>query len=298
MPLDGPVLLATCDRLPDGDEDALLLTEALDRLGVQSRWAAWDDRDVAWSDSLVVLRSTWDYTARRDEFLAWVDAMPRVANAADVVRWSSDKTYLVDLEDRGLPIVPTLVVRPGDDWTWPDADEVVAKPSVGAGSRGVGRFTRDREAAAREHVAALHAAGRSVLVQPYLETVDTAGETALIYLDGVYSHAIRKAPMLPAGVVHAADSSDLYVPESILPRTPTGDERLVGDATLEAVRSRFGADPLYARVDLLPGPTGPAIVELELVEPSLFLVHATGDAAPDAPGSAADRLAAAVAARA
>lgn len=292
------VLLATCDRLPDGDDDAALLVEALARHGVESRWAAWDDATVDWSDALVVLRSTWDYTDRREEFLSWVDAVPRVANPADVVRWSSDKTYLHDLEEHGLPIVATTVVPPGAAWSWPAADEIVAKPSVGAGSRGVGRFTRDRADEARAHVERLHGIGRTVLVQPYVGEVDSAGETALIYLDGVYSHAIRKAPMLPAGSVHAPDSDELYLPESIMPRTPTGDERLVGDGVVEAIRARFGADQLYARVDLLPGDTSPVVVELELVEPSLFLLQATGDAAPGAPDSAADRLAAAVAARA
>ena len=291
------VLLATCERIPDGDEDAALVVDALTRRGVESRWVAWDDDAVDWSQSLVVLRSTWDYTDRRDDFLRWVDTVPRIANPADVVHWSSDKSYLLDLEQRGLPIVATTLVQPGAEWSWPDADEIVAKPSVGAGSRGVGRFTRQREDEARAHVDVLHAAGRSVLVQPYLEQVDSAGETALIYLDGVYSHAIRKAPMLPAGSVHAPDSGELYVAESIMARTPTGDERLVADGVIEAVRARFGADQLYARVDLLPGATSPAVVELELVEPSLFLVHASGDAAPGAPASAPDRLAAAIAER-
>ncbi len=138
------VLLATCDRLPEGDEDAVLLGEALARHGVDSTWASWDAAGVAWADSLVVLRSPWDYTDRRAEFLAWVDGLPNVANAADVVHWSSDKTYLLDLERHGLPIVPTVVVEPGGGWAWPDTDDVVVNPSVGDGSRGVERFTRDR----------------------------------------------------------------------------------------------------------------------------------------------------------
>lgn len=290
------VLLATCSEFPDGDEDAALVTDALGRLGIAGRWVNWDDPSVDWADEsvdMVVLRSTWDYMPRRDEFLAWVDTVPRLANPAPMVRWSSDKSYLGDLDGAGLPTVPTTVVRAGEDgWTWPDADEVVVKPSVGAGSRGAGRFGRPDEDAARTHLAGLLAAGRTALVQPYLAGVDTDGETAMVFLDGQFSHAIRKAPMLPDGAVHALDSDRLFVPEMIEPRDPGDDERALADSVVADVRARFGIEPLYARVDLLPSDDGPVVVELELVEPSLFVRHASGG-----PERAADRLAAATAAR-
>jgi hypothetical protein len=266
------VLLATCAELPDGDEDGAVLLAALADQGVSATWVAWTDAAVDWSGALVVLRSTWDYTANRDGFLSWVDHLPRVANEATVVRWNTDKVYLDDLAVACVPTVPTAVVRPGERVDFPDGiAEFVVKPSVGAGSRGAGRFTVDRLAAAAEHAEQLHAAGRTVLVQPYLRGVDVAGETALIYVDGEFSHAVRKGPMLPAGVAHPVHGWELYVEEEISARVPDQAELAVGSAALDTIRARFGADQLYARVDLLPTPDGPVVVELELTEPSLFL---------------------------
>ena len=273
------VLLATCADLPEGDEDAGVLVTALAEHGVEARWAAWTDPQIGWDDGLVVLRSTWDYTNRRDHFLDWVAGLDRVANGADVVAWNTDKVYLRDLLAAGVPTVPTCFAEPGQAVEFPDAAEVVVKPSVGAGSRGVGRFTADRRPAALEHAAALHSAGRTVLVQPYVEAVDVAGETALVYIDGRFSHAVAKGPMLPAGITHPVDGWELYVEERITARTPAPDELEVGAAALQAVRDRFGADQLYARVDLLPTADGPVLVELELTEPSLFLAFGRDDPA-------------------
>lgn len=281
------VLLATCARLPRGDEDAEALTSALASCGVRARWVAWDDPDVDWTASLVVLRSTWDYTMRREQFLAWSQTVPQLANPADVLAWNSDKRYLRDLAAAGVPVVPTAFVAPGEPASLPDV-EFVVKPSVGAGSRGAGRFAPGDVDAAREHLAALHAAERTALVQPYLGAVDAAGESALVYVDGQFSHSARKGPMLAAGTVHGLVGEALFVPEAITARGPSDAELAVGAAALAAVRERFGT-PLYARVDLLPTPDGPVVVELELVEPSLFL---------DTAETAAKTFATAIAARA
>jgi hypothetical protein len=292
------VLLATCAAFPAGDEDGDVLVTALAAEGIDARWAAWTDPDVDWTAGLVVLRSTWDYTLHRDSFLDWIDRLPRVANGAAVVHWNSDKTYLHDLGAAGLPTVPTIFAAPGENDPLAGEDfavalksgEVVVKPSVGAGSRGVGRFSVERADAARRHAAELLAAGRTVLVQPYVEAVDTAGETALVYVDGRFSHAIRKGPMLPPGAAHPLQDRSVFVEENIRPREPSPEELQVGGRVVDFVRNRFGADQLYARVDLLPSPAGPAVVELELTEPSLFLNEGGNEPART--------LAAAIAARA
>ncbi len=284
------VLLATCSDLPEGDEDAQLLVAALARCDVDARWVIWTDPQVGWNDALVVLRSTWDYTGARERFLAWVAGVDRVANGADVVAWNTDKVYLRDLRDAGVPVVPTSFADPGQPIDLPDSPEFVVKPSVGAGSRGVGRFTADRRPAALEHAKALHAADRTVLVQPYVEAVDTVGETALIYFAGRFSHAVGKGPMLPAGTTHPVDGWEVYVEERITARRPAPEELEVGAAAMQAIRDRFGADQLYTRVDLLPSVDGPVVVELELTEPSLFLAYGADDPA--------DAFAAAIAARA
>jgi glutathione synthase/RimK-type ligase-like ATP-grasp enzyme len=285
------VALSTCADLPAGDEDGDALVAALAARGVSARWKVWTDPAASWGDDLVVVRSTWDYTRDRDAFLAWAHAVPRLENPAEVIAWNSDKGYLRDLADAGVPIVATTFVAPGEVAPLPAAGELVVKPSVGAGSRGVGRFAVDAIDAARAHVASLHDAGRIVLVQPYLAEVDTAGETALIYVDGVYSHAIRKGAMLAPRTAHPLDdvsAGRLYVLEQVQAREASEAELAVGTKVMQVLRARLGANLLYARVDLLPTPAGPVLVELELTEPSLFLNYAD---------EAADRLAEAIAVR-
>ncbi|HJQ42392.1 MAG TPA: hypothetical protein VJ831_04865 [Jatrophihabitantaceae bacterium] len=288
MPAAPLALLATCAELPTGDEDADALNAALAAHGVHARWQVWNDPDADWSAPLTVLRSTWDYTPVREQFLQWTRSVPNLANPVDVLEWNSDKTYLRDLAAAELPIVPTTWAAPGDVVALPVDGEYVVKPSVGAGSRGAGRFAVGQDDAAHAHVAQLHDAGRVVLVQPYLGDVDAVGETALIYVDGAFSHAVRKGAMLPEGVVHPVDSHELFVEERITAHDATPDERAVGQRVTQFVRQRFGADLLYARVDLLPSADGPLLVELELTEPSLFLGYSDG---------AADRFASAIAAR-
>ncbi len=263
------VALATCAALPDLDEDDRLLLPALAALGVAAEPAVWTDPAVDWDAfDLVVVRSTWDYQHDRDAFVAWARARTRIANPAPVLAWNTDKRYLAELE---VPTVPTAFVAPGDPFAPPGPAELVVKPTVSAGSRDTARHA-DLDAA-RAHVAELHAAGRTAMVQPYLDAVDTAGETALLYLGGAYSHAIRKGPLLRPG---SPPVEGLFAAEEIAPREPSAQERALGDRVVAAVLDRWG-EPLYARVDLLPGPDGaPVVIEVELTEPSLFLAHAPG----------------------
>ena len=267
------VLLATCAELPNGYEDDEALVDALAQVGVKAEWAVWNDEQAGWDDALVVLRSTWDYTRDRQRFLDWIWNLDRVENPAEVVEWSTDKIYLRDLAGAGVPVVATSYAAPGEPVVLPPSGEFVVKPSVGAGSRGAGRFSADDVGAARVHAAQLHAAGRTVLVQPYLADVATAGETALLYFDGQFSHAICKGAMLDATPAHSLHGDALYVDETIAARRPSRAELRVGDIVLHALRDRFGTDLLYVRVDLLPSPDGPLAVEVELIEPSLFLSY-------------------------
>jgi hypothetical protein len=285
------IAIATCRELPDGDEDAGLLRTALSDRGLAGEWRDWRDPAVDWAGyDLVIIRSTWDYTSDLQTFLDWAARVPRLDNPLPVLTWNTDKVYLRDLAAAGVPVVPTSWAGPGEPVELPAAGEFVVKPSVGAGSKGAGRFAAG-DRTALDHAARLHEAGRTVMVQPYLGQVDTDGETALIYLDGRFSHAIRKGAMLPELSVNELDvqySRSLYVDERITARTPSKAELALGEAALGSVRDRFGGDLLYARVDLLPTSDGPVVIELELVEPSLFLEFADGGA---------DRLADAIAGR-
>lgn len=276
------VALVTCVDFADLEADDRLLLAPLAARGVHAEPVAWD-ADVDWSRyELAILRSPWDYVPRRDEFVAWAVGVPRLLNPADIVAWNTDKRYLAELADAGVPVVPTTWVTPGETWSPPADGEYVVKPAVSAGSKDTGRYDladEEHRRLAAAHVARLQAAGRLVMVQPYLAAVDTVGETALIYFAGpaglAYSHAIRKGPMLTGPDTCVAG---LYKEEKIEARTPTAAERAAAERVLAAVPGGSGG-LLYARVDLIPGPDGtPLLVELELTEPSLFLGYSAGAA--------------------
>ncbi|MGC4891666.1 ATP-grasp domain-containing protein [Micromonospora sp. DT227] len=278
------VAFVTCAALPDLDPDDRLALGPLAARGVAVDGAVWDDPAVDWSRyDLVLLRSPWDYALRRDEFVAWARGVPTLLNPADVVAWNTDKRYLAELSAAGVPTVPTTWLAPGESWPAPADGEFVLKPAVSAGSQDTGRYDLadpEHRELASAHVRRLGAAGRVTMVQPYLDAVDTAGETALLFLAGrdglAFSHAIRKGPMLTGP---DRGEAALYKEERIDARTATPAQRAVAEQVLAAVPG--GADRLlYARVDLIPGPDGaPVLVELELTEPSLFVGYAEG--APD-----------------
>jgi glutathione synthase/RimK-type ligase-like ATP-grasp enzyme len=254
--------LATCAHFPDGDPDDAHLAAALP----EARFAVWDDPAVDWGAfDLVVIRSTWDYQERRDEFLAWVRSVPRIVNPPEIVEWNTDKRYLGELPGA----VHTDYVPPGGSFAAPGGEYVV-KPTVSAGSRHTARFGPGEEARAAALVAEIHAGARTAMVQPYLGAIDELGETALVYFDGVYSHAARKGPILRRGM---EPTSEVFAAETIEPREPPADERALADAVV----ARF-ADLAYARVDVVRGPDGPQLLELELTEPSLFFEHGPGAA--------------------
>jgi glutathione synthase/RimK-type ligase-like ATP-grasp enzyme len=261
----------TCAELPDGEE-APLLDAALRAHGLEPVWATWDDREVDWSRfELVLVRSAWDYAERWTEFLRWAEARPRLENPLSVLRFGVDKErYLVALATAKVPVMPTTFVHPGDLFR-PPATPFVVKPAISAGGRRSARFDPDDEASALL-VAEIVDRGETAMVQPFLSGV---AESSLVYLDGAYSHSLSRRAELPRG--RAEDV--LYLAEELGPYESTPAERHVAEAALGLAP----ALPLYARVDLLGG----LLLELELVEPSLYLAYGEGSA---------DRLAAAVAA--
>ena len=265
------VALATASTWPDLDADSALLVPALAELGIEAAPAVWDDPAVDWAaHDLVVVRSTWDYVPRRDAFLAWAGSVPRLHNPADVLTWNTDKTYLRDLAAAGVPVVPTEYVAPGEPYV-PPAGAVVVKPTVSASAQDTERYDDARDGAAL--VARLHAQGRTAMVQPYLDAVDVAGETALLHFAGSFSHAVRKGPLLLPGEGVRQDRMGREDLRAVVPRP---DQLEVAAAALAAVPAALGQELplLYARVDVVDGPDGtPLLLELELVEPSLFLPH-------------------------
>lgn len=283
------VALATSTGAWEVDEDAPILVPALEAEGVAATPAIWDDPTVDWSTfDLVVLRSTWDYTDRYREFLDWlerIDGLTTVVNPVATIRWNTDKRYLDDLAERGVAVVATSFLlaedRPDDDGVRGvlvgaldraphDRRELVVKPTVSAGSKDTARYTADQLDDATAHAQRLLTAGRDVMVQPYLASVDERGETGMVLIDGRFSHAFRKGPLLLGG---AADVDGLFAVEDISTTTPTEAELALAEQVVAAATEVLGgAMPRYARVDVLHDRDGaPALLELELAEPSFFL---------------------------
>ncbi len=265
------IALVTCAELPTGH----LEDELAERLG--ANWAVWNDPGVDWSAfALVVVRSTWDYQYDREGFLTWARAVPRLVNPPSVLEWNTDKRYLAAVAGAGLPVVDTTFLVPGDALPAALPEELVLKPTISAGSRDTGRFRPAADLdAARELLAAIHASGRTAMLQPFVASVDSCGESALFYAGGAYSHAVSKAAILRPGEIALLDTAG---DPPIVPLDPTRAERELADRTVAWLQERFG--PLaYARIDLLAGPDGaPVILELELTEPCLYLPYAKGAA--------------------
>ncbi len=284
------IALATCATLPAWEVDDAPLHAALAARGVDLAHPAWDDPAVDWAafDGCLI-RTTWDYTQRREAFVAWarrVGAAIPLLNPPAVVAWNTHKAYLRALEAAGIPVVETVWLSAGGG---ADLPALVAergwrrgffKPAVGATSRRTCRF----EAAGPELAAAADELARAVreedmLVQPYLPAVETAGERSVLAIDGAIVGGLRKIPV--PGDYRVQDDFGA----SDEPAEPTAEERRITRRAIDAARAATGADLLYARADFLAGEDGsPRLIELELVEPSLFLRHlpAAADGLADA----------------
>ncbi len=260
------VHLATCKVLPEPDPDESLLVEALAKEGVTASLLPWDDENAVVAAPLTVLRSTWNYYAHRDAFLAWAERVSQVSvlmNPLPTVTWNSHKTYLRDLDSKGIDVVPTTFVEKGDarsfqdlikdrDWT-----RLVIKPTVSAGSFSTAKFEVG-DPKADEFFRAL-VNERDVMVQPFVSSVDDYGERSIVCIAGEFTHAIRKSPRF--GTAPEAASAALPIAD---------DEKELAARALATVPGQL----LYARVDMARDENGkPRIMELELTEPSLFLAQ-------------------------
>ncbi|MFF4346518.1 RimK family alpha-L-glutamate ligase [Streptomyces sp. NPDC001530] len=268
------VALVTYDpgEEPSADRDLPVLVEALGEVGAEAVVVHWDDPEVDWGAfDLALIRSTWDYSWRVAEFVAWAErcaGLTRLANPAQVVRWNTDKRYIGDLASAGVPVVPTRYLAPGDPVELPDDHEFVVKPTAGAGARYAARYAPEERETAVRQLARMHAEGLTAMVQPYVKNIDARGERALQFFGGRLLHASRKGAVLEPGTPFDGDK----VPHPRLEVwQPTSAELAVAERALAAVPG--GADAvLYARVDLVDGDDGePRVMELELVEPNLFL---------------------------
>ena len=217
------VAIATFAAMPPEFTDDERVADALVDLGAEVAHLPWDDAGADWpAYDAVVIRSTWDYAFRRDEFVAWAESVgARLHNSPAVVRWNSDKRYLAGLAEAGIPVVETAFVGNGDPPS-AVAGEVVVKPTVSGGARDTGRFAAGRHPEALALIERIHASGKIAMVQPYVKSVDTVGETAIVCLDGEPSHVLRKRAVLrPDEVAPLRDDAlraaeVMYDPELVL----------------------------------------------------------------------------------
>ena len=278
-----PLVACTAPPMfPDLHDDWPIQRAAMAEAGLEGRAVVWSDPDVDWSAfDLVVANGVWDYIHQIAEFLRWSHRVGRtlgvpMVNSPDTLRWNFDKVYLRNLQMRGVSIVPTIWVAPGrdldaDPWSElvaPDA-EVVVKPSISGGGHLTARYRRDEADAMREHIASLGTKERTAMVQPYVSAVDRDGETGLVLLDGEFSHAIHKAPMIRPG---AGPQDNLIENQIVTAATASPEQLALGHQAVAVAEEMFG--PItYARVDMVTLDDGtPALLELELLDPVLFFV--------------------------
>lgn len=280
------VTLVTSDIYPHLTNDEAGLPDALSDAGMEPVIAQWDDPSVDWDNAGVsVVRAVRNYAPRRKEFLEWAHSVPRLLNHPDVLTWNSDKHYMIELERRGVPVVPTTWLEPNAHLDkqrvhsrFPAHGDFVVKPAVSSGARDMGRYTANvtkSRMAAILHSMDLLKADRSVMVQRYLEDVDIHGELSLIYFNGLISHAVEKKAMLDPD---EETSSEPQKEEIILGRQATAEEWAWGEKLRvhlhDYIKQRMGHDLafLFTRFDVIKdGKGGFHLMEVSLIDSSLYL---------------------------
>lgn len=263
------IAIATCATHADLKVDDELLQAALEGRGCEARMVVWDDPQAEWSKfGLCLVRSTWDYHDKHPQFLAWaqrVGATTKLHNPAALIAWNSDKTYLRELAEHGVRIVPTVWVNRDDGTDLEEIlaaqgwEEAVVKPTVDLGARNLHRVRRD-EASEVLRICLLRSG--TAMIQPLLPSLEEEGELSLVYIAGNLTHAVRKRP-------GPGDFRVQSIWGGTVERTePEADEVELAERTLAQLDDR----PLYARVDLVTDLDGnPCLIELELIEPNLYL---------------------------
>lgn len=268
------VFLITARNIPVEEADSGKLLETLKSLGLSGKIVAWDDTTINWQDcKLIVIRTPWDYVERYPQFRQWLEYVgtkTKVWNPVGTILWNIHKSYLLELQEQGVPIVPTELILAGSikklSELLPDdfGNEIIIKPAISISAKGTGRFMKDAPEA-EAHFNHLIAA-QDVLIQPFVPEIQQKGEVSMMYFQGEYSHSILKI----------AKKGDFRVQNNfggtVEIHIPTAEEKEVAEKIFKVLSE----PPPYARVDLLSTSKGPLLMELELIEPDLFLSYDPG----------------------
>jgi hypothetical protein len=268
------VTLVTCRDHPSLPEDDQVLLHTLGRRGIRPRIAIWNDKTVDWSaSSVTVLRAAWDSHLHAQEFQKWLTVLAtqtHLLNGASVASWNFDKAYLIELRQRGIEVVPTALILSPSSIEPALAElrtqDIVVKPRFGADSFGTQRMDGS-VSAIEKHFDTFGGQG-GLLIQPFIAEIEQQRERSLVFIGGRYSHALYRNAF---GRGPTRQTPDNF-------HSPTPDELRY----CESLFAFLGAPLDYARVDLVPIDGTPTLMELELIDPSLFF-HAEP--------AAADRLA-------
>ncbi|RDX35868.1 hypothetical protein DZA50_05775 [Kangiella sp. HD9-110m-PIT-SAG07] len=275
------IAIASCFDLPDWEKDDTPFFNELEAAGIQYQIVPWDS-DIDWSQfDACLLRTTWDYQERIDEFMAWVNRVStqtQLLNPKSIIEWNSHKRYLHHLELAGITIAPSEWLMKGKRYDiqklmqqhgW---EKGFLKPLVGANARECLPFDNNSAGIleAQKHVDRLTPT-EDLVLQPYLANVESFGETSGVFFAGQYSHGTRKVPV--EGDFRVQDdygASDFVYHLS--------DQELELAHKAIAFVTETMTLPLYARIDFLHHKDGTAFVnEVELIEPSLFFRHGGKD---------------------
>jgi hypothetical protein len=275
--------LATCqgqlqqDQQPQSSDDQVLI-EVLRQRGIAAQAVAWNNPSIPWSGSNVIIRSTWDYFSQMPAFITWVSRFDEngeqssLWNPPQVIRWNVHKTYLPELARRGIPIIPTILLRQGSQahlatimqqHHWQQA---VIKPACGVNAFGFYKATRQLIVEGQEHLN-VFLKNQDVLVQPFVEAISQQGEHSLIWIAGQWSHyAIAKRTITRSTNATPGDEKILLASK---------DEQSLAEQTLQCTLQALGIaqqELLFARADLVRDDQGHLrLLELEMIEPILYL---------------------------
>lgn len=283
------IALATAEQYAELPDDDRLAIAAFERLGARAVPAVWSDAGARWDDfDAVVVRSCWDYHLRQPEFLAWVDRVEAMGvpmlNPPAVLRWNSDKRYLRELSERGVRVAPTRWIEGDGGETLGDLlqeagwDHAVVKPAISASAHDTWRTSRAQAAADESRFASARSRG-ALMVQRFLPEVERGGEWSIVFLGGTFSHGVVKRPK----------AGDFRVQHE---HGGSAERAAPGEHLIEAALRAIGEAPaplVYARVDGCEVDGELVLMELEALEPSLFLgLH------PSAPARLAEAVMGAV----